>query len=797
MNPQRCETVAQIRAQRPAPARDRVTRPQRAGRNLNVDLDLDLVMLERLVAIITLPIPCTVQSTVSAGQDASNTARVATSDDKDTMARLGHILPDGDKRFISDDDLRSFQAALCAHDSLPLVALNDWMPINQRVKKQPVATTSTATTSTTTSTATARKTPQRSRDETREGHLYFILKWPLLLFVAGWIFGLSVLYMLTRIYIALYEHFITWTGTREGLRRKLRETDSYEAWKQAARNLDHHLGNDRWKEKDEYAYYDYIIVNQITGQLRRLRARAEAEEKTSSDQLSKDAAIYELLTTVEGCVKSNFGGTENPKLYSETYIGTQHLVQEYINEVEAALQCLYKTHHLTSEEKYGLFSRLDRNLGRTALCLSGGATFAYYHFGVVKALLDTNSLPTIISGTSGGALVAALLCTRTNAELHQLLVPELAHKIKACQESFREWFGRWRRTGARFDAIDWAEKCSWFCRGSLTFKEAYERTGRVLNVTCVPSDPHSPTILLNYISSPDCVVWSAVLASAAVPGILNPVVLMLKKPDGSLAPYSFGNKWKDGSLRTDIPLNTLNTHFNVTFPIVSQVNPHISLFFFNPRGTVGRPVTHRKGRGWRGGFVGSAIEQYVKLDLVKWLKVLRHLELLPRPLGQDWSEVWLQRFGGVITIYPKTKTSDLYYILTDPTPKRLARMIREGQAATFPKILFIQNRMKVGRAIAKGLRLNKARKEEDRLPMRSELTANAEALRNMRALIQHAGDLTTYPDPPLDHSVESPYWERGNVLEELRRQSSIFFGFGANAGDLAGSDADFHQGQDP
>lgn len=54
----------------------------------------------------------------------------------------------------------------------------------------------------------------------------------------------------------------------------------------------------------------------------------------------------------------------------------------------------------------------------------------------------------------------------------------------------------------------------------MTFREAYERTGRILNVSCVPSDSHSPTILTNYLTAPDCVIWSAVLASAAVPGIL-------------------------------------------------------------------------------------------------------------------------------------------------------------------------------------------------------------------------------------------------------------------------------------
>jgi hypothetical protein len=179
---------------------------------------------------------------------------------------------------------------------------------------------------------------------------------------------------------------------------------------------------------------------------------------------------------------------------------------------------------------------------------------------------------------------------------------------------------------------------------------------------------------------------------------------MMKNRDGSLSPYSFGHKWKDGSLRTDIPLKALNLHFNVNFSIVSQVNPHINLFFFSSRGSVGQPVTHRRGRGWRGGFVGSALEQYLKLDLNKWLKVVRHLELLPRPLGQDWSEIWLQQFSGTITIWPRSVISDFWRILSDPDPKRLARMLHVGQQSAFPKLKFLGNRMCVERAIEAGRR---------------------------------------------------------------------------------------------
>ncbi|KAF3348014.1 Putative phosphoglycerate mutase [Verticillium dahliae VDG2] len=499
------------------------------------------------------------------------------------------------------------------------------------------------------------------------------------------------------------------------LRRSLRATRNYRDWVAAARELDAYLGRQTWKEENDFAYYDSKTVKRVWEQMRKCRHRAEAFERGDSDddddndnesadgaRRKKGGAVDELRGLLEACVKNNFVGVENPRLYSQTYYGTKNLVQNFTDEVERSIKFLLNTKQLTQEEKRVLFKGMHANYGRTALCLSGGAGFAYYHLGVVKSLLDANLLPDVITGTSGGALVAALVATRTNDELKTLLVPALAGKITACRESFVTWFPRWWKTGARFDSVDWARQCSWWTRGSMTFREAYERTGRILNVSCVPADPHSPTILCNYLTSPDCVIWSAVLASAAVPGILNPVVLLMKQRDGTLAPYSFGHKWKDGSLRTDIPIKALNLHFNVNFTVVSQVNPHINLFFFSSRGSVGHPVTHRKGKGWRGGYVMSAVEHYLKLDMTKWLKFIRHAELLPRPLGQDWSQLFLQQFSGTITIWPKSVPSDFYHILSDPDPPRLARMLHEGQQRGFPILKFMGNRLKVERMIEQG-----------------------------------------------------------------------------------------------
>lgn len=435
-------------------------------------------------------------------------------------------IPDIDVDFLKDSEIEAFATALRAPDSSKISSVNDWSPVRSRIRHK--------------------KKPKRSKDETREGFVYNILKWPLFLLVLTWIVILGVSYFILRLYVWGYERYFTWRGQRQKLRQALRATTNYDDWKKAAQELDAHLGKEEWKSNDDYAYYDHMTVRNVKEQLQVQRARALEQEQTNG--LDAREAMEQLKALVEASVKNNFFGLENAKLYSETYYGTKHLAQSFIDELCDSLAFVLRSPHLSPTEKYTFSQHLHTNYGRTALCLSGGASFAWYHFGVVKALLDTSRLPDIITGTSGGALVAALVATHTNSELTRIMVPALAHHMKACGESFLVWGPRWWSTGARFSTVDWARHCSWFCRGSTTFREAYERTGRILNVACVPSDPHSPTILANYLTAPECVIWSAVLASAAVPGILNPVVLMMKKRDGSLAPYSFSHKWKDGRL---------------------------------------------------------------------------------------------------------------------------------------------------------------------------------------------------------------------------------------------------------
>lgn len=523
---------------------------------------------------------------------------------------------------------------------------------------------------------------------------FTILRYPLLTFIICWTTILSLLYFLVRLSIAFSEKIVLARDkTRTELVNKLRSSANYAEYIENSKNLDRYLKLDEWCNEDRYKYYDWRNLRRTIGNLRKLRHSKKYDD---------------LMVVLQTCVKSNFAGTENPLMYSHCHYGTKKLIEKYNTEVVKCLNLIIESDAVNIREKRIFFRIINKNFGRTCLVLSGGASFCYNHFGVLKALIENDSMPKILSGTSGGGMIAALAATRHNDELLNLISPKLACKINAFgDEPMWKWVKRWWETGARFDSVEWAKKAQWWTAGSTTFEESYKRTGKILNISTVPSDIHSPTILCNYITSPNCCIWSAMLASAAVPGILNPVMLMEKTKDNVVRPFSIGSKWKDGSLRTDVPLSTLNMYFNTKFSIVSQVNPHVMLWIFKNRGDIGKPIVRSKGKTFRGGFILSYLENLIKLEIIKWLKLVKEFQLFPNLLESDWSNLFLQNFGGTITLFPKIVLSDYMYILCDPSEERLARIIKNGEAVTYPKLLFIKHRLNIERTIEKGLESSK------------------------------------------------------------------------------------------
>jgi hypothetical protein len=137
------------------------------------------------------------------------------------------------------------------------------------------------------------------------------------------------------------------------------------------------------------------------------------------------------------------------------------------------------------QRKMDFFFEARHCFGRTALLLSGGAGLGVYHLGVVKALFEQNLLPKVIAGSSVGSLIASIICTRNDVELPELFMPnrlnfEVFDRIEA--GSLQRKLHRLRTKGVLQD-IKKLEEMLRANVGDVTFKEAYDKTGRILNIT--------------------------------------------------------------------------------------------------------------------------------------------------------------------------------------------------------------------------------------------------------------------------------------------------------------------------
>ena len=200
--------------------------------------------------------------------------------------------------------------------------------------------------------------------------------------------------------------------------------------------------------------------------------------------------------------------------------------------------------------------------------MSGSGSLLYFHVGVVRALLEADLLPSVLSGSSGGSIVGSIVCSHTDDELRDLL--QTGSFLDAMPEASK-------RTGIA-DPAEMEESLRHFLPDDLTFQKSFEKTGRAMNVSIAPAETHQTSRLLNATTSPSVLMRSAVMASAAVPGIFPPVTLEALDSDGLRKSYLPSRRWVDGSVSDDMPAKRLARLYGVNHYIVSQTNPHVLPF---------------------------------------------------------------------------------------------------------------------------------------------------------------------------------------------------------------------------
>ncbi|MAY27236.1 MAG: hypothetical protein CMK02_13215 [Polycyclovorans sp.] len=460
------------------------------------------------------------------------------------------------------------------------------------------------------------------------------------------------------------------------LDRALEAADSYRDWLQIANELDVHQGLDEWREDETSDHYDWRLIRSRLRQVRQMRANPEQGVK--------------LRHHLRQGLHWNLGNLGNPVLYGVSRVGTKMLVHDYVNEIaETLVELAHRDDPaFPADAKLRFFEELSQSFGRSALMLSGGATLGLFHVGVVKSLYLEGLLPEVISGSSAGSIVAATVASRPVDQAEILLDPMNVYHNFWRVLPWRLWF----RRGSVMDQHQLRRALEKNIP-DLTFHEAYERSGRIIDITVSPAGVNQPPRLLNYLTFPYLYLYEAVLASCAVPLLFPPVMLMTQDERGRRVPYMPLLRWVDGSLKSDLPTLRLRRLHNVNHFIVSQTNPHV-LPFISRREPGGEGIRNSARDFARSSLRGTAkgIVDLARNTIAGGGRTRKTLDVASSVLDQD--------YRGNINIFPEISLWRYANVTSNPSLETLERFIREGERATWPRMEMIRNQMVISQTLA-------------------------------------------------------------------------------------------------
>ncbi|XP_066307207.1 triacylglycerol lipase SDP1-like [Miscanthus floridulus] len=457
---------------------------------------------------------------------------------------------------------------------------------------------------------------------------------------------------------------------RKFWRNMMRAALTYEEWAHAARMLEREAPPRRASDAD---LYDEELVR---NKLRELRHRRQ------------EGSLRDIVFCMRADLLRNLGNMCNPELHKGR-LQVPRLIKEYIEEVSTQLKmvCDSDSDELPLEEKLAFMHETRHAFGRTALLLSGGASLGSFHVGVVKTLVEHKLLPRIISGSSVGSIMCSIVATRSWPELESFF--EEWHSLK-----FFDQMGgifpvvkRILTQGAVHD-IRHLQVLLRNLTSNLTFQEAYDMTGRILVVTVCSPRKHEPPRCLNYLTSPHVLIWSAVTASCAFPGLFEAQELMAKDRFGQTipfhAPFLLGieertvaptRRWRDGSLESDLPMKQLKELFNVNHFIVSQANPHIA------------PLLRLKEivRAY-GGSLAAKLAELAEMEVKHRCNQVLELGF---PLG-GLAKLFAQEWEGDVTVVMPATLAQYSKMIQNPSYAELQKAANQGRRCTWEKLSAIR-----------------------------------------------------------------------------------------------------------
>ena len=476
--------------------------------------------------------------------------------------------------------------------------------------------------------------------------------------------------------------------------------ESYSTWVKYAGSLDKVNGYTEWSQAQEGDYNHRILLERIE----------------RMEELLESGNIASIVAEIRSGLHRHMAGITNPELC--VYLaGTKQLISDYHSVVHKLCDVIVKSEKLTAKEKYDCFDLAYKSFGRSAILLSGGGALGLYHIGVLKALFESDLLPKVISGSSAGSIIAAIFCTKTDTEMRLLIEEEFNdgasnindnnpatsslksfslnafdHNVFSGQEGFSEAIKKLINEGALMSSEHLVQSLRANI-GDLTFQEAYRQTNRVLNIAVAFTDSTDMNPLqLNCVTSPEVVIWSAVVASCSVPGLFKKTTLHTKDAKtGELIVFNPAHcdRYYDGSVAGDLPTKRLRELFNINFFIVSQTNPHVVPFVQRKQRLLS---LRRKQRGVFGFRMLWIRLRQTLIWIVRYtVAEVGHIVLMFGRIFTDFGKSFLyglvdQHYTGDITIWPGVGWLDYLSVIRNPSEDYVRHAIIRGQRKTWPHL---------------------------------------------------------------------------------------------------------------
>jgi predicted acylesterase/phospholipase RssA len=479
--------------------------------------------------------------------------------------------------------------------------------------------------------------------------------------------------------------------------REMEQAKDYNAWKAAAKNHDELSGIEDWKGRDNTSLYD------------------SAEVRIRHDTLTKliqEGNYTDLLYALNEGIHGNMGGMGRPVLYKKAKLGTKYLIDSYVSVIVGALKMIADApeKEVSLPDKIDFFRRASHCYGRSALMMSGGAGLIYYHHGVVQTLINEDMLPNVLSGASAGSWMCAQIGTHSDEELKNGYFEKKIYDMPVVDNTWD-----FIRHGSSVDINESKQVVMDSFANDMTFQEAFEHTGRYINVTIAPAEKHQTSRLMNAITSPNVYIRSAIDASSAVPGLLPGVTLYAKGADGKPKPYLPTRKWVDGSFAEDLPAKRLARLYGVNHYLVSMINPAARFFTNESKGMKQRNLYEMLSSQ------AITISKDILYTLENRISKMGLAQLSPAILLVH--AVLDQDYTGDINMILKKKDYKLPHIWFDfKNDQEIRDLILAGERDTWPNIPMIRNATIIGRTLDDILEAMDEKEFSDKVNQQEHLT---------------------------------------------------------------------------